>query len=145
MGKPKVMVAVCSADSVESLVTLSCQLASAIDGELTALHVVEVPPATPLDAAAEVLDYSGEKLLTQAKRVAERLSNQISTQLVRAREVGEAIVGEAKNQGADLLVVGHHRPHPHILAEISLGSTVQYVAHHAPCRVIIQIPPPEHG
>ena len=77
--------------------------------------------------------------------MAEKFSVPISTQLVRAREVGEVIVDEAKVQGVELLVMGHHRRGHHTLSEIPLGSTVQYVARHAPCRVIVQIPPPEHG
>ena len=59
MGKPKVMVAVCDLDSVESLTTLACQLAIGMGGELTALHVVEVPPATPLGAKDEIFDHPG--------------------------------------------------------------------------------------
>ena len=145
MSKPKVMVAVFDAGSVESLVTLAGQLASGMDGDLLALHVVAVPLATPLGAADEIIDRHGNEVLSQAKRAAEKFSKPISTRLVRAREVGEAIVGEAKNLGVELVVMGYHRPHSHSLGEILLGSTVQYVARHAPCRVIVQIPPPQHG
>ncbi len=144
MGKPKVMVALRDAGSVESLVTLACQLANGMDGEVTALHVVEVPRVTPLEARDEIIDHAGKEILAQAKHVAERFSKHLSTDLLRARQAGEAIVGEAKERGVDLLVLGHHKPHPHILGETLLGSTVQYVAHHAPCRVIVQIPPPPH-
>jgi len=142
MAKPKVMVALRNADSVESLVTLACQLAAGMNADVTALHVVEVPLATPLEATDEVLDYPGKELLAQAKRVAERFSCRLATDLLRAREVGEAIVGEAKEKRVELLVMGHHRPHPHTLSEMVLGGIVRYVAHHAPCRVIVQIPPP---
>jgi nucleotide-binding universal stress UspA family protein len=144
VAKPKVMVALRDMESVESLVMLACQLANGMDAELVALHVVEVPLATPLEADDEVLEHPGKEILAQAKRVAERFSQKISTELLRARQAGEAIAGEAKEQGVDLLVMGHHKPHPHPLGELLLGSTVQYVAHHAPCRVIIQIPPPRH-
>jgi nucleotide-binding universal stress UspA family protein len=115
-----------------------------MDADLAALHVVEVPPATPLDAQEETLDHPGRDLLVQARRVAEKFSQSLSTELLRAREVGEAIVGVAKEQGVDLLVMGYHKPHTHTLSETLLGGTVRYVAHHAPCRVIVQIPAPEH-
>jgi len=143
MGKPKVMVALASADSVESLTTLACQLADGMDAEVSALHVVEVPLATPLEAEEEFLDHPGKEILARAKGVAERFCRHLSTELLRAREVGEAIVGVAKEQGVDLLVMGHHKPHPRALSETLLGGIVRYVVHHAPCRVIVQIPAPE--
>ena len=143
MAKPKLMVALRDARTLESLVTLACQLASGMDAEVTALHVVEIPMVTPIEAPNESLDHPGKQLLAQAQRVAEKFSRRLSTDLLRAREVGEAIVGEAKERGVDLLVMGHHKPHPHSLSETLWGGTVRYVAHHAPCRVIVQIPSPE--
>ena len=142
MGKPKVMVAVSTEASIESLVTLACQLCRGMGADLTALHVVEVPLVTPLDAQEETIDHRGKDLLAQAQRVAEKFSQPLSAELLRAREVGEAIVGVAKEQGVDLLVMGHHKPHTHTLGDTFLGGTVRYVAHHAPCRVIVQIPAP---
>jgi nucleotide-binding universal stress UspA family protein len=144
VAKPKIMVALRGGEALESLVSLACQLSVGMDAELIALHVVEIPPATPIEADEEVLDRSGKELLARARRVARGFSKELGTRLVRARGVGEAIVGEAREQGVELLVMGHHKPHPHPLGEILLGSTVQYVAHHTPCRVIVQIPPPEH-
>jgi len=144
MGKPKVMVAISNEASVESLVSLACQVSRGMDADLTALHVVEVPFVTPLDAQEETIDHAGKDLLAQAQRVAGKFSQPLSTELLRAREVGEAIVGVAMEQGVDLLVVGHHKPHSHTLSDALLGGTVRYVAHHAPCRVIVQIPAPEH-
>jgi hypothetical protein len=100
-------------ESVESLITLAIHLSSSMDAELVALHVVEVPAATPIDAEDEIIDHAGKEILAAAIRVAE------------------------------LLIIGHRRPHPNALTELLLGSTVLHVAHHAPCRVIIQIPPPK--
>jgi APA family basic amino acid/polyamine antiporter len=144
MGKAKVLVALRDAESVESLVTLACQISSGMEAELTALHVVEIPMATPLEAEEEMLDRPGREILDHARKyAADCFSRPIVTKLLRARQAGEAIVGEASEQGIDTLVVGHHQPHT--LGEILLGSTVQYVVRHAPCRVIVQIPPPHHG
>ena len=144
MAKPRVLVAISSEASIDSLVTLACQLSRAMGADLMALHVVAVPLVTPLDAQEESLDHPGKDLLAQAQRVAEKLSQPLATELLRAREVGEAIVGVAKEQGVDLVVMGHHKPHTHTLSETLWGGTVRYVAHHAPCRVIVQIPAPEH-
>jgi nucleotide-binding universal stress UspA family protein len=144
MGKSKVMVAIGNEASVESLVVLACQLCKGMDADLTALHVVAVPLLTPLDAPNEAIDHQGRELLAQAQRVAEKCSQPLSTELLRAREVGEAIVGVARDEHVDLLVMGHHKPHPHSLGDTFLGGTIRYAAHRAPCRVIVQIPAPEH-
>lgn len=144
MAKTKVMVAIRSENSVQSLMALACQLCQGTDAELAVLHVVEVPLVTPLDIQDEAIDHAGKELLAQAKRVGEKFSRPLSTELLRAREAGEAIVGVAKEQGVDLLVIGHHKPHPHTLSDTLWGGIVRYVGHHAPCRVIVQIPAPEH-
>src|SRR5574337_543817 len=143
VAKSRVMVALRDQESAQGLVTLACQLANGMDAELVALHVVEVPMVTPLEADDAVLDHPGKEILARAKQVAKRLSRKLETRLLRARDVGEAVIGEVKEQEIDLLVVGHRRPHPP-LAELLLGSTAQYVAHRAPCRVIVQIPPLPH-
>ena len=143
MAKPILMVALRDLESAEGLMTLAIPLAKSMNAQLVALHVVEVPAATPLDAQEEVLDHAGKQILEAATRQAERASVKLSTLLLRAREVGEAIVGEAKDQGVELLIVGHRGAHPTALGELLLGSTAHYVARHAPCRVIIQIPAPK--
>ncbi len=143
MARAKVMVALRDAASVESLVGLACQLSQGMDAELTALHVVEVPLATPLEASNDVLDHPGKEIVARARQVAEGYSKQLTTRLLRARDIGETVVGEAKERGVDLLIMGYHRQHGQ-LAEILLGSTAQYVVHHAPCRIIVEILPPPH-
>ncbi len=141
MSRSTMMVALRDAESAESLVRLACQLAKGKEAELVALHVVEIPATLPLDADSEIFDRPGMQIISLARRLAsEEFSKQISARLVRARQAGEAIVGEAKEHGVELLVMGYHQPHRSV-GEILLGSTVQYVARHAPCRVLVQIPP----
>ena len=143
MRKSKVMVAVRDTVSVGSLMTLACQLSQGMDADLLVLHVVDVPLATPLDAVDETIDHSGKEILAQAQRAVAKFPRTVTTELLRARDVGEAIVGVAREQGVDLLVMGHHKPHSHTLSDALLGGIARYVAHHAPCRVIVQIPAPE--
>ncbi len=140
MSEPKVMVALRDAESVRSLVTLACGMAKGMNADLIALHVVEIPMSTPLDADDEIIDRSGKQILSLARVAASGcFSKSILTRLVRARQAGEAIVDEAKEQGIDLLIMGYYQPHR--IGEVLLGSVVQHVARHAPCRVMVQIPP----
>ncbi len=142
MRNPTVMVALRDAEHVDSLMRLACNLSNGAKSNLVALHVIEVAPRLPLDADPEILDRPGKQVLSLARRVAsEEFSRQVSTRLVRARQAGEAIVKEAKEHDADLLVIGYHQKHGP--GEILLGSTVQFVARHAPCQVIVVIPPLE--
>lgn len=134
------IVALRDLESVESLVALACQVANASDAELLALHVVEVPMVTPIAADDEALDEPGKEILAKAQQhAAQKFSRKISVRLLRARQAGEAIVGEAQEWGADCLVMGHRRLS--LVGEILLGSSLQYVARHSPLRVIVEIPP----
>jgi len=138
----KIMVALRDPESIESLMELACCMAKGREKELTALHVVEMGPGLPLNADDEILDQPGKKILSLARCIAsETFSKDIFTQVVRARHPREAIVEEAKDQGVDLLIIGYHQRHGYGLGEMFLGSTVKYVAEHAPCRVIVQVPP----
>jgi nucleotide-binding universal stress UspA family protein len=141
MPKKRVMVALRDRASVEELMDLACQLAAGMGADLIVFHVVQVPMATPLDTTDEAIDEEGQEILARAAKLAAgRVPADLLTQLVRARNACEAIVGEARDQVIDLLVIGH--PRKHELSEFLLGSTARHVAHHAPCRVIVQIPAP---
>jgi nucleotide-binding universal stress UspA family protein len=52
----------------------------------------------------------------------------------------DAIVSEAERWGADLVVVGSHGYGP--VRRFFLGSVSLFVAHHAPCSVLVVRPPP---
>ena len=142
MEKPKVMVALRDSETAGSLTSLACQMAGLAGTNVIALHVIEVPPGLPIDVMDPVFERPGQQVLSLARQVASNnFSMRISTKLLKARNAGEAIVGEATEAGVDLLVIGYH--HNHGLAEKLLGSTVQHVTHHAPCRVLVQVPPPK--
>jgi len=142
MEKPKVMVALRDSETAGSLTKLACQMASLAGTTVIALHVIEVPPGLPIDVMDPVFERPGQQVLSLARQIASNnFSMHIATKLLKARNAGEAIVGEATEEEIDLLVIGYH--HNHGLAESLLGSTVQHVTHHAPCRVLVQVPAPK--
>jgi basic amino acid/polyamine antiporter, APA family len=138
MIEHNIMVAVRDPESVESLIRLACETAVGMGGKVVALYVMEVGPGLPLDADG-ILDETAEQILDRAQQAATAFGMAISKLLVRARQAGPAIVTEAEEHGAELLILGYHGSHG--LSEILLGSTVKYVARHAPCRMIIQVSP----
>ncbi|MGA8183109.1 MAG: universal stress protein [Terriglobia bacterium] len=141
MEKPKVMVALRDTETAGSLTKLACQMASLAGTTVIALHVIEVPPGLPIDVMDPVFERPGQQVLSLARQIASNnFSMHISAKLLKARNAGEAIVGEAAEEEIDLLVIGYH--HNHGLAETLLGSTVQHVTRHAPCRVLVQVPAP---
>jgi nucleotide-binding universal stress UspA family protein len=141
MAKQRIMVALQDREHVNSLVRLACQTTEGTQAEIVVLHIVEVGPGLPLDAEADVLDQPGKELLAQAQQFAKsQCVRQIATQLVRARQPGPAIVWEAEDQRVDLLILGCHGKKSYV-AKVFIGSTMEYVIAHAPCRVIVEVIP----
>lgn len=139
MKKQRVMVAVKDIESVPGLMDLACRLARGMQAELIALHVVEVPKdVLDLSAESPVLDQAGREVLDRAREVACKEHGEPSMYLLRARDTAGAIVSEAEEQDVDLIILSYHPKNP--LADILLGSTARYVARHAPCRVIFEVP-----
>lgn len=141
MKNKKILVAVQDREHVDSLIRLGWEMSKGTQAEVVALHVVELGLGLPLDAGADVLDRPGRELLAEAQRIARHeFGEEISTRLVRGREAGPVIVREAEEQGAELLILGY-RPKKSRVAKALLGSTVEYITNHAPCRAIVQVLP----
>lgn len=120
------------------LTDLACRV-GARGASLTLAHIIELPAATPLDAAVPELEAAGKKILAAAARVARRSRMKVTTVLLRARSAGQALVDECKERKIELAVVGYHRKKT--IEELLLGTTHQYLARHAPCNILMSIPP----
>lgn len=124
----------------EETVRLACRMARR-KGEgkqpshVYAVHVVEVNRSLPLSAPVESEVDRGEQILDAAERIASEYGIEIETEMVQARDTGPAIVGEAEEWGADLIVMG--LPYKRRFGEFNLGKTVPYVLKNAACRVIL--------
>jgi nucleotide-binding universal stress UspA family protein len=119
----------------DEVVALASSLATRNRAEVNVIYVIEVKRTLPLDADLPPEAERGETILASAERVANSSRQEIQADLLQAREgdVGPTIVDEARERGADLILLGI--PYKKRFGEFDLGRTVPFVLKHAPCRV----------
>lgn len=137
----RILVTVAGHDVDGETVRLACRMATKARGEgkdhahLYAVHVIEVNRSLPLSAPVETQVQQGEHILDAAERVASEYGLEIETEMVQARDTGPAIVGEAEEWRADVIVMG--LPYKRRFGDFNLGKTAPYVLKNASCRVIL--------
>ncbi len=88
----------------------------------------------PLDAEIAARSEEAQQILDHAELTAETLKARLEPVLLQARDVGAALVDEATERSADLLIVG--LPYrKRFGGEFAIGRTIPYVLKHAPCEV----------
>src|SRR3954452_8559703 len=120
--------------SDERIVSLVADQAHHLKAELIAVHVVEIDWTLPLDADIAGRSEEVQRVLDTAEGGAEDSKMILEPVLLQARDVGAAIVDEASERGADLLVVG--LPYrKRFGGEFAIGRTIPYILQNAPCSV----------
>ncbi len=118
----------------DRIVHLAAELGRAGHAEFVGVHVVEVGWSMPLDADIAARSEEAQQILDHAETTAEHLKTKLEPVLLQARTVGSALVDEATERDADLLIVG--LPYrKRFGGEFVIGSTIPYVFTHAPCEV----------
>jgi nucleotide-binding universal stress UspA family protein len=118
----------------DRIVSLAADLGRAAHAELIGVHVVEVGWSMPLDADIAARSEEAQHILDHAELTAENLRVRLEPVLLQAREVGAALVDEATERGADLLVTSlSYRKR--FGGDFAIGRTIPYVLKHAPCEV----------
>jgi APA family basic amino acid/polyamine antiporter len=122
-------------ESEEALVA-AARLAAERGASVAVVTVIEVPLSLPIDAELEDEQDDAETLLDDAQALVESYGVRAVTRLRRARRAGQAIVEEARQRGAELVVLG--APRRAVGGRRRLfGGTVDYVLRESPCRVLI--------
>jgi APA family basic amino acid/polyamine antiporter len=133
--------------------------ASVDEGErpprLDVVYVAEVPLTVPLDSPlSKEAQERGERALERAREIGDEYENvEVTTKLVPARSLGSGIVQEARERGAEVIVMGGEPPTRvrggAILGGIGgarpdeIGEVTEYVLRKAPSRVLLTAPPEE--
>ena len=131
----RILVAVSGHQVDEETVRLACRMAKRAGANLYAVHIIEVNRSLPLGAVLEREVERGEAILDEVEQLAAEDDLEVETELVQARDTGPALVGEAEEWGADLIVMG--LPYKRRFGEFNLGKTVPYVLKNANCRVML--------
>jgi nucleotide-binding universal stress UspA family protein len=130
----KVLVAVGGQGIDGETVRLACRMTDP-HGKLYGVHIIEVNRSLPLGAVLDEVVERGEKILDEVEQLATDAQLSVETELVQARDTGPALVDEAVEWGADLIVMG--LPYKRRFGEFNLGKTVPYVLKNATCRVML--------
>jgi nucleotide-binding universal stress UspA family protein len=130
----RAVIALNGGPSDERIVRLVSEQARLTKAELIALHILEIDWTLPLDADIAGNSDEVQRVLDSAEAVAEEQKVRLEPVLLQARDVGAAIVDEAVERGADLLVVG--LPYrKRFGGEFAIGRTIPYILQNAPCAV----------
>ena len=139
----RAVIALNGGSSDARIVRLVTSLGKGANVELIAVHVVEIDWTLPLDADVAGQSEEAQRVLDVAESVAEAAKARLEPVLLQARDVGAALVDEAVERGADLLVTG--LPYrKRFGGDFAIGKTIPYVLKNAPCAVwVVREPIPE--
>jgi APA family basic amino acid/polyamine antiporter len=115
-------------------VQIAARTAKEHGAELTALYVIEIPEALPLETFLVDQLQRADEALARAEAIARESGVAARPKVLQAREAGATICEVAREEGCDLIILGAARRAP------SLGRTVESVLRSAPCRVWVCTP-----
>ncbi len=118
------------------MVQFAAKLAKAHGADVTALHVIEIPPSLPLDTFFPEKLALADSIMEQVQAIGREYEIPIDAQVKQSRFAGETIVEMAKDGAYDLILLGA-RPQALSTApgRTTFGTTVEHVVKSAPCRV----------
>ena len=139
----RALVALSGHPNGQRLVRLVAEVARINKAELIGVHVVEIDWSMPLDMDVAGRSEEIQRVLDLAEGTAESVGVALESVLLQARDVGAALVDEAIERGADLLVVGLAYK-TKFGGDFAIGQTIPYVLKNAPCAVwVVREPIPE--
>jgi APA family basic amino acid/polyamine antiporter len=119
----------------EEMVATAVALAKERGASVDAVFVIQVPLEHALDAPLHDLEEQAAASLAEAVLLGEENGVRVEPLSMRARSIGSAIVEQAAERGADLIVLGSS---PRWRRQSAFFSpTVDYVLRNAPCEVLV--------
>lgn len=128
-----ILVAVSGEEVDQEVIELGCTVARQHKAKVLVVYVIELPHDLPLTATIPQESERGEEALGKAENAAEKLGCAVETDLLQSRQAGPAIVDEAIERKADLIILGV--PYHTRLGELEIGEAATYVLENAPAKV----------
>ncbi len=100
-----------------------------------AVYVIQVARDLPLDAEISEETSKAERVLNHMEHLGRELRCSVEAALLQARDVGPAIVQEAVEREAELIVM--QMSYKRRFGSFSMGETAPYILKNAPCQVIL--------
>ncbi|MCH8346708.1 MAG: universal stress protein [Chloroflexi bacterium] len=119
----------------EAAARLAADLVRPNHGQVYALYVIQVPWQYPVDAEIPEATDRGGQTLEQVESLLKSLKQNVTAAFVQARDMGPAIVNEAIEREADLVLLG--MPYKQRHGVFSMGEAIPYILRSAPCPVLV--------
>lgn len=110
-------------------VQVACRIARETGAEVTALFVIEIPEALPLETFLSDRLNAGDTALTRAQAIGREVGVIVQAKLMQARRASVTILEVARERNCDLIVLGALAGKP--------SPTAQEVLQKAACRIWI--------
>jgi len=134
----KILVAVDGSSHSDRGVQAAAEMAAGSGAGLIICHVFYIPESYRSDLGGdlrEAVRKDGEDILAHAARVAKQAGVAAETRLLEEGHPGEAVIGLANEEGADLIVAGARGKSRDVIR--ALGSVSWTIAKLAKCSVMI--------
>ena len=135
MSKYTIVVPVMGDKTDEHAINLAKLMAQQNKGQVFVFHVIEVGRQLPLDADLTPDFNIGDAILNSVELQAKKSNLRVEAELLQAREAGLAIIQEAVDRDASLIVMSSRYKRAH--GSFTLGYTVPYVLENAHCPVLL--------
>jgi len=127
-------------EATDRIVALAAQMARQRNGRVEFLAVIQVPFTLPLNARVEQDEKVALEALARAESVAAqcgaRNAVQVSKRILKARDIGAAIVREAEEHLVDLVLLANTPVRVRGSMQ-QIDPAIEYVMRNAPCEVLV--------
>ena len=119
----------------EVAVGIACDIVKPNRGSVLVLYVIAVPMNLPLDAEMSLEAARGERVLQDMERIGKSHKCKVEGEILQARSIGPAVVDEASQRGADMVVIG--APYLEHFGAPTMGDVVPYLLKYSTSPVVV--------